>query len=254
MSLPAMNAGDLRGYLELERERLFPLPGATLLCDAAIVSPAPQGGQQIVRFGAIRRTLAEDILARAAEAGITPLALGVAGDPGTPRYDFARGLRAEGLLPSTGGQRQIWWALVAGLFLLNVGLLIWRDQQSVAQLQTIVDAQQPAVRVYHAIAARNVRAESLAARSANRRLASQPLGDLALATAALPTAAWVQRYSWNERTLQLAGYSRGDVDLLTALRSTPRFANVRATTSDVQADIPIGRPFDISIDLKRRGQ
>jgi hypothetical protein len=256
IQLPAMRMSDVRDYVELERDRLFPLGGPALLCDAAIVAPAQTGGQQTVRIGAIRREEAETLIARASAAGIEPLGIAVCDDahPDQARYDFARALRREGSLPQPSRQREIWWTLVAALFVLNVSVLIWRDQQSVASLQALVDAQQPAVAVSRAIASRNARAERMAAQTVARRAASRPLDDLALATALVPTTAWVQRYDWDGRTLELAGYDSGDSDLLAALRRAPRFANARANSGDIQADIPIGRPFGIVIDLGGGGR
>lgn len=249
--VPAMSLGDLRDYVDLERDRLFPLSGAALLCDAEIVGPSG-AGMQTVRIGAVRRDAVLRLVALADEAGLAPLRIGLQderrGD--VPQFDFARILRAEGKLPRMGAQRHYWWAIVGGFVLLNLGLLVWRDQQGIDRLQALVDAQQPAVTVYRAMAGRSAQVDRLAQASAARRQAQRPLADLAAMSTALPGDSWIQRYGWNGRSIELAGYAHGDIDVAAALRKIPRFANVRASNADVQAETPMGRPFGLVVDVR----
>ena len=251
--LPAMRASDLRSYVTLEADRLLPLGSQNLLADALPVTAAAGAGQPMtVRIAAIERHLVEQALAAATAAGIAPTRFGIVddNDPARLRFDFGPQLRAEGLLPPPDRQRQFWWGLVALAFIINLGLLVLRDQQSVTRLREIVDEQQPAVAVYRTIASRTARAEQVAHRTVSRHASHAALADLAAATTALPPEAWVQRYDWNGQSLHLAGYMRPSVDVVAALRREPRFINVRTSNADVQADIPIGQPFDVTADIR----
>lgn len=250
--LPAMRASDLRSYVALEADRLLPLGSQELLADALPVAAPGEDRRMMVCIAAVERDLAEQAIAAAAAVGIEPTRLGIVdgNDLTRLRFDFAPQLRADGLLPRRNPQRQLWWGLVALAFAINLGLLVWRDQQSVTRLRELVEAQQPAVAVYRTIAARTARADQVARRTVSRRASHAALPDLAAATAALPPEAWVQRYAWDGQSLRLSGYMRPAVDVVAALRREPRFINVRTSTADVQADILIGRPFDVTTDIR----
>lgn len=255
-TLPAMSARDLDGFVAIERDRLFPFADNSLLVASRVTARTPEQGSMTVELAAIPRDLAEAAVVAAKAGGIAPKRVGIApAHPGGAlRFDVAPALRSEGLLPPPGNARAIWWSIVAAMLFLNVGIVIWRDRQSVEQLQEIVDAQQPAVRVYRAIAGRSDRLERIAATTARRRRQQDVLGDLAAASAALPDGAWVQRYEWDGRTLRLSGYLRPPVDVVAALGRDRRFANVRAGNGDVQAALPIGEPFDVVTDLHGAGR
>lgn len=251
MDLPAMSKADLRSYIALESERLFPLAGNDLLIDAEPRARTPGAMTMPVRIAALRREDAEAALAAARDGGISPRRITLL-DPAVPDdagFDFAPQLRAEGLLPPQSQQALLWWSLVGFAFLFNIGLLIWRDQQSVARLQAAIEAQAPAVSVYRAIAGRTAHVEQAARITIARRRTHDALGDLAAATAALPDSAWVQRYDWDGRSLRLAGYLRPPTDVVAALGKSGRFIDVRPSNADIQADIPIGQPFDISATI-----
>lgn len=253
IGVPSMSAADLRSYVRLEAERLLPLPDAALLIDAAVVSGDSGDGMMLVRVAAVRRDYVEEAVSAAGLAGIVPKRIGIATgaeEVAGIAFDFAPQLRAEGLIAEHERQRLFWWGLVAIAFLVNLGLIVWRDQHSVTRLEEAVAAQQPGVGVYRAIAGRNARIEQVAASTIARRRRHDALGDLGAVSAALPDTAWVQSYSWDGRTLRLAGYLRPPLDIVATLGRSPRLANVRMSNSDVQAGILIGQPFDVSADLR----
>lgn len=252
LDLPAMRPEDLRAYVQAEAERLFPLGADTLLVDA-IAGPRTGDGRMTAEVAAIDRALAMQAIDAASAVGIAPARLALSEDdaPDRRRFDFAPTLRSEGLLPPRSQQKAFWWGLVAFAFLINVGLLIWRDQQQTEALRALVAEQQPAVSVYRVIAGRGRLAATVARTSLARRAAHPALADLAATTAALPGEAWVQRYAWDGRSLRLNGLMRPPIDVVAALRREPRFVNVRTSTGDVQADILVGRPFDVTADIRR---
>lgn len=256
IDLPPMSQTDMRNYLALEAGRLFPF------ADASLISAAEPGRREAgaktspMRVAALHRDTLMSAIAAARNAGLAPQRIMLV-DPAAPdqtMFDFAPPLRAEGHLPPQSQQARLWWSLVGFAVLLNIGLLIWRDQQSVARLQEAVDAQTPAVSIYRAIAGRTARIEQVARTTVARRTQQDALGDLAAATAALPDSAWVQRYDWDGRSLRIAGYLRPPTDIVAALGKSGHFSNVRPSNADVQADMPIGQPFDISADIRGGGR
>ncbi len=252
--LPKMGAKDLHSFVALEAARLFPLGGGSLLVDAAVGGRSAPEGQMSVRVAAIRHDMAVAAIAAAQDAGIAPQRIGVIDGSvrGSLVFDFSSQLRSEGMLADAGQQRFAWWSLVGLAFLLNLGLIVWRDQQSVEQLREMTEQQMPAVAVYRAIAARSAHIEQVARSTSARRAQHDALGDLAAASAALPDSAWVQRYIWNGNSVRLAGYLRPPTDIVAALGQNGRFVNARASTGDVQADILIGQPFDVTADIRAR--
>lgn len=252
-TLPVMSQRDLDGFVAIEQERLFPFADGSLLFASRIAHRAADQGGMTVELAAVPRDLAVAAANAARAAGVMPRRIGIApADPGGAlRFDVAPALRSEGLLPPPSNARAIWWSIVAALILLNIGIAIGRDRQSVDQLREVVAGQQPAISVYRAIAGRSARLERVAATTVARRQQQDALGDLATASAALPDGAWVQRYEWDGRTLRLSGYVRPPLDVVAALGSAPRFSNVRAGNGDVQAELPVGEPFDIIADLGR---
>lgn len=256
IDLPPMNKADMRNYLALEAGRLFPFADASLIAAAEPGRREAGATTSPMRVAALHRDTLMSAIAAARNAGLAPQRIMLV-DPASPdqsMFDFAPPLRAEGLLPPQSQQPLLWWSLVGFAVLLNIGLLIWRDQQSVARLQQAVDAQAPAVSIYRAIAGRTARIEQVARATVAQRTQKDALGDLAAATAALPDGAWVLRYDWDGRSLRLAGYLRPPTDVVAALGKSGHFSNVRPSNADVQADIPIGQPYDISADIRGGGR
>lgn len=251
LALPKMSTQDLRNYVNLEARRLFPFAEAGLLVDAEMRGEEAGAAGGRAQVAALHRETALAALADAQRIGLVPQRV-VLMNPAVSdqqMFDFAPQLRAEGLLPPRSQQRMLWWTMVGAAAMLNIGLLVWRDQQSVARLQAAVDAQAPAIAVYRAIAGRSASIEQAARETVKRRAHHNALGDLAATTSALPDSAWVQRYDWDGRALRIAGYLRPPTDVVAALGKSERYTNVRPSAADVQADIPIGQPFDISADI-----
>lgn len=256
IELPAMNLQDIKSTIALEANRLFPLSDDSLFTDTEIATYSDDRKTVRVRIAAIRREQLEAVISVANAIGVAPKRIGVqnALDPDRLHFDFAPQLRSLGVLPERKTAPMLWWGLVAALVMLNIGLLVWRDQQSVDKLQAAVEAQAPAVRVYRTIAARTARIDEITRTTSSRRSSHDALSDLAAVTVALPDSAWVQRYDWNGASLRIAGYLRPPTDLNAALGKSPRFTNVRASSADIQADIPIGQPYDVTADIKAGGQ
>lgn len=251
LSIPVMRDADMRSYILLESDRLFPLAGDSLLVDAERGKRDDTSPQMSIRVAAIERTVAAAAIKAAREAGVLPERIGIATNDSTAAvaFDFAPQLRREGQLPPRGRQRAIWWGVVAAVFLLNLGLLVWRDRQSVVVLAQLVESQRPAVGVYRAIAVRTARIDQIERRTIARRRRHNALADLGAVSAALPDAAWVQRYGWDGRTMRIAGYMRAQTDVLAVLGHSNRFANARSSSSELQAENLGGQPFDISADI-----
>lgn len=247
---PAVSPRDLARMLALDGDRIMPMPAGSMLVAGRVASAAADGVHVVVEAAGLPIGVARDLLAAAAAADIVPVR--VALDPPTDpaaRIDFLPAMRDAGLIVGDRSVAATWWAVVAFLFALNLGLLIWRDHASVARLRQIVDAQRPAVSVARAIGARVAGADRIARASADARARHDALGMLAGVTRALPDGAWVQRLSWDGASVRLAGYRARDANVVTALRAAPGFAGVRNTSSDAVAEVPAGQPFDVTARL-----
>lgn len=246
-----IGAAEVRQMAVLEADRLLPLPASQLHVDAEIAEAAP-GDTMIVRVAGLPRTVAEDALAAASAARVTPIRLGIAitPDSGALAFDFAPALRASGRLPPLSRAPLLWWTVVAALVVLNVVLLVARDRQHVERLDALVAAQAPGVAIGRSMLHRIAGVEALSQATLARRHQLDPIADVAAATHALTDDAWVQRLTWDGTSMELAGYQQPSVDVLAELRGAHRFANARLTTSDVSAAALAGQPFDVTVDLR----
>ena len=242
-AMPAMARRDLEAAVTFEADRLMPLPAAEMVLALGAANEA--SGQ--VAVAGIERTRLAAVLAALAKAGVAPEALVMVAEG--RQFDFLSPARAAGLVTKALSPATPWWALAGLLVLANGATLIWRDMDSVARLQAQLDARQPIAEAAQR-AARRLQAGLVVARDqAARRRQHDPLRALAQVTAALPEQAWVQRWSWDGRMLRISGYVRGPLDVVKALRDSRRLGDVRNVSSEVQGEIPMGRPFDVKITL-----
>ena len=254
VELPPLGQRDLERLVRLDADRIMPIPADRLVL-AARADPAERSR---VTVAALPLDSARALLDELAATGLQPgcIALASEAHEGVAAVDFTWALADAGLMARQRSAAAGWWALVAFLFVLNVGLLVWRDTQSVTRLQDLVDSQTPAVTSARTIAKRIAATERQALELANLRRRQDALAVLAAATAALPPGAWVQRYAWDGGTLRLSGYKRAGVDVVGALRKSPRLADVRAGNSGEVAEVQGGQPFDVTAvvrDVPARG-
>jgi hypothetical protein len=251
IELPAMSRRDLVAMITLDIERYLPLPAGSALIDAAIVGQAKPGGMIDVEIAALPNTVASEAIERFRTAGILPTQLRLAAD-GVPdaRFDFLPAARAGGLVEPTHGAAAIWWALVGFLFVLNFAILVWRDEANVERMQTMVDAQSPAVQIARRVTRDMHQTDLIAHRAVDRRASHDVLGDLAVVSRAVPDGAWIQHYAWDGTLLRLSGYRAPDSDVAAALRREPRFASVKSAQTEALAEIGSGEPFDLTITEK----
>lgn len=247
LTLPVLGEADLMRLVLLDAPRILPLPPQHLVI-AAVADPADRTR---VTVAALPRETAQQMLADMRAAQLVPRRVGVAaaqadGQPARMAVDLTHALADIVPLPGAGGAAQAWWALAGFLFLLNLGLLVWRDAQSVDHLQALVDEQVPAVNAAQQISRRIANAGRTAGVLAGRRAAHDPLDALAATTRALPARAWVQSWAWDGSAVRLSGYKREGVDVVAALRRSGRFADVRFAGTDAMAAVPAGQPFDLS--------
>ena len=244
VALPALRQTDLRKLVALDLDRLMPFAADTAYADVATDVDGA------TRVAALPKALAQEIYHGAVAHGISPTALGVAReDDGVLEFDFLPMLRADGSVPAAANGRHLWWTLVALLFLANVAVLIFKDVQSVSRVSALVDAQAPSALAARKLALRVAREDALRASLLRQRAADDPLSILAFASRVVPEGAWVQRLAWTGDTLRLAGYKQANVDMLSAVRKSGRFATVRASTSDVSAESTTGQPFDVTAEV-----
>ena len=247
LSLPAMARRDLDAMIALEAERLMPLPADQMLIAAA---PASRGEAECkVAVAGISRDRIVELLAFLRAYGVVPVALSLASREG--KLNFLPAAKKAGLLPAEPASRMVWWGIAGLLLALNLATMVWRDVDQVERLQTIVDERRP-LALGARRAAQRLESRTLLVRQAiARRRDSNPLTQLAILSKVLPADAWIQRFAWDGRTLRISGYKRGSGDLVKSLRDSGLFEDVRNTSSEVQAEIPVGQPFDITARPRR---
>lgn len=251
LKLPPLGDADLRRLVALDADRIFPIPAAQL-----VIGVCPSGADRSqVSVAAMPRADAEAMVAALAGAGLKPERYAIA-DPAETApamIDLTRGLVEAGLVAPAPRTALGWWMVVAFLFALNIALLVWRDVQDVQRLEALVADQGPAVGAARAISNRISQTQRQAQQLAARRGSQDAVAVLGAVTAALPERAWVQRYAWDGRTIRLTGYKRENADVVGALRNAG-FEGVRAAASETIAEVPAGRPFDVTASVGRVGR
>lgn len=239
--LPALRAADLRGLVSLDMDRLFPFAADTAYVDVAA------GGAGDTSVAALPKDQAHAIYEGAIAHGISPLAIGILHDEGDDRlaFDFLPQMQADGFAPPASDGRAFWWTLVALTFAANIGLLIFRDVQSVARTAALVEAQAPAANAARRLALRVSQEDQKRAEMLRLRSDNDPLAELAFASRTIPNGAWIQRLALSQDALRLSGYRQNGVDVLAPIRQSGRYLTVRASTADVSAESGTGEPFDI---------
>lgn len=251
VALPAMRRSDMRKLVMLDLDRLMPFAIDSAYADVAPTEAVSADGKADVAIAALPKAQIKAVYAAAIEAGLAPSAIGIAGaGDASLRFDFLPGLAEDGLAAQPGSGAHFWWWLLAALFALNVGALIFRDMQSVSQLATLVESQQPTANAARRLAQRIAGEEGIRGELLARREKDNALAALAFVTRVVPSGVWIQRYSWNGETLRLSGYKQGNVDVVAALRKSGGFASVRASTSDVAAESATGQPFDVTAEWR----
>ncbi len=252
LNAPPVPTRDLRRMMALDIDRLTPFRSNEVYVDVAL-PPAPAGSTdaRAVLVGVVPRATADHVVSEARAAGLAPSGLIAAGEGGMV-LDFLPAMRSAGALERDRRGAGVWWTAVAVLVALNVGCWIWRDSRSLAELQAAVAAQQPQVRRVAALRA------SLVAETQRRRalaaahVADEPLRALDAVSRTLPDQAWVQRATFASGAVRLAGYHRPGVDVVSALRREPLFADVQSASAEAAATdsgAAAGDPFDVSAEL-----
>lgn len=258
LTLPRLPQADLAAMIALDADRILPVPAGSVVIGIRTVGPAEDagGGAETVRvqIGALPITRAREIAEAAREAGVIPAQLGPL-DAGGERLDFdlAPAMREAGLLPPRPAVARFWWAVVAGLLLVNIGTAVLRDQQQVNRLQALVDAQAPALNAVRRIEDRVLGNAQVVGALNARRASHQPLRLMAMVGGALPEKAWVQRFEWDGKSLRLSGYAAPGVNVASVLKASGLFASVRASRSEAVAEAESGRPFDLVLTPRAEG-
>jgi hypothetical protein len=249
ITLPELGEADLARVVALDADRIMPIPPSMLILAARA---NPKNRSDVTVAGLRRDTINTMLEAFKAERLAPPHRIGLfdPAEPGRMAADFTAACAEAGLIAPARAVALSWWTAVGFLFALNVGLLVWRDVESVRRMETLVSAQAPAVNTARAITKRISATQRSAEALANRRTQQNALAILAAVTAALPERAWVQRFSWDGRTVKLSGYKRAGVDVIGALRKSPLFADVRAANAEALAEVPTGQPFDLTATIK----
>jgi hypothetical protein len=250
---PVMSLRNLNSMIRLEGPRLMPMAAADLIIAARIVSRSEVGGARMqVEVAAMPRRAAEalgEVLARQDQQCLGILTSTPEPDQAPP-INFLPVLQEAGLTSSRSRSALPLWIAAGFLFLLNLGLLVWRDSAAVHMLETAVAEQQPAVNAVRRINSQIARADRFAAATVAARITSEPLEMLSRVAATLPEGVWVQRYTWQGDSLRIAGYRPAQADIAGGLRraglSVQRYSD---STSATQGQL--GKPFEVTLRVNK---
>lgn len=252
---PAVSERDLAGLIELDRDRIMP-QGRDALLAARVLARDPATGRMRVEVAGLPLASAEALAQTLARAPRAPLRV-LASAPGANGYpasdtapiDLLPALRRAGLLGTADRAATPLWAGVGLLFLLNIGLLVWRDSAALDNLSDTIDQQQPAVSVAHRIVARMRGEDRIAQETSAARISREPLALLARIDQALPAGSWIQRFSWAGNAVQLTGFHPPKADVSGALRHAG-LAVARYGDTSNEAPTPLGEAFEVTVRLE----
>jgi hypothetical protein len=250
IDLPALSDADLERFVAMDADRIMPIAADLLIINARA---DPKDNSKVTVAG-IRRDSVITMLDALNESGIAPpqrIGLFEPAEPGSISIDFSKGCADAGLIAPIRSVAMRWWAITLFLFALNIGLLVWRDVESVRSAETLVAAQAPAVNATRAITKRISNTKNSAQALAVRRTQQNALAVMAAVTQALPERAWVQRFAWDGKVVRLSGYKREGTDVIGALRKSAYFKDVRAANAEAMAEVPTGQPFDLSAIVRQ---
>lgn len=252
IAAPRMPVADVRRMVELDIDRISPLAPGLAHFDIEIIDRGDGDRRQTIAVAILPRATAARLVAQARGDGYEPAALalrgGAAGDQ--PRFNFLpQALSAEGA-PAPARARSYLWLAAVALIVVNVAVLVGRDEVAVDRLREAAETQQPmvqaALRLRRRIESEDARRRDLLARGVR----GDPLRMLEALTQALPPGAWVQHLEWSGQTLHIVGYSRPDIDMAAAIRGSGAFANPRVLTSIGPVRDTGAMPFDITADAR----
>jgi general secretion pathway protein L len=251
---PAIATRDLAGLIDLDRDRIMP-QGRDAVLAARVLDRDPDSGRMQVEVAGLPLVDAQALALALTRSPTAPprepvrILASAPALPGLAPLDLLPALRRAGLIGFGDRPATPLWLTVGGLFLLNIGLLIWRDSAAVAELSATIDQQQPAVSVAHRIIARMRSQDRIAQDTAAARRSREPVALMARIDEALPAGTWLQRLSWQGHAVQLTGYHPPRTDVAGALRRAG-LAVTRYGDSSDEAPTPLGEPFEVTVKLE----
>jgi general secretion pathway protein L len=251
IAYPAVSERDLGNLIELDRDRIMP-QGRDALLAARVLARDPASGRMQVEVAGLALASAEALAQVLRQLPREPVRILASAPepPGAAPIDLLPALRRAGLIGAGNRSASSLWLAVGFLFLLNIGLLVWRDSAALDNLSATVDQQQPAVSVAHRIIARMRAEDRIAALATAARASREPVALLARIDQALPAGTWIQRFSWQGNAVQIAGYHPAKADVSGALRRAG-LAVVRYGDTSNEAPTPLGEPFEVTLRLGR---
>jgi general secretion pathway protein L len=269
VSYPSLPLADLRRMTALDMDRLTPFRAEKVVFDLD-VHPG-QGEKKQVTVAIVRRKSLDDVLTRLWSFGAEPLAIGLIDrHDGMPRFDFLDAAGVSGRRPLFGVKPAYWWLAAGLLFVGNIALLIAKDAYSVANLQSVVEAQRGSVVLASSLRRKveqETRKRSVVINSLKR---ASPLAVLDAATKALPDSVSVRHLEWNGKLVHLIGTGPQAVDVSALLNASalvqaslekPKRPNGHANRSPAVAQVslpatpvlPSAAPtgmFDVTVNLR----
>jgi general secretion pathway protein L len=244
---PVMGERDLASMIALDARRLMPLGPDGAVIGARVIARDGQTGRMAVELAALPHPAAQALAGAIAAAPRAPAQIWAAAPDGEgdAPVDLMPALHRAGLLTGDARAATRAWTIVAFLFALNLGVLVWRDAASVDALQAVVDQQAGAVGVAHRVIGRMRAQDRVVAGALAARQSREPLMVMNHLAAALPQATWLRKFSLSGDTIRISGFHPHGADIAGALRRAG-FAVIRYGDAG-EAPTPLGEPFDATL-------
>ncbi len=251
IDVPAMTRRDLTAMVTTDADRLMPAPAGQMLVAARPVGESAVG-RMAVEIAGLSTAIAAQLIATCDAVGVVPRHVGVYDphDADARLIDFLPAMRAAGMLGEERSGRSFWWAVTAFLVFANIVALIARDVTATDRMTQLVAEQQPAVAIAERMKRRLTDDDRVIQMALDRREGAGAATALGIVAEALPGGAWVQRFEWHNGAILLAGYKARGLDVIAALRQSPRLIEVRQTSNAAAADIPVGQPFELTARVR----
>lgn len=224
---PALGRGELRAMLEMDIDRIGPLPADQVCFGHEIV--ARQDDRLTLRIAMAHRARLAGWIGELAGLDIAPTRIALREADGGLHFDFLSQMDQSA---GAGNGTWRWWFVVAALFALNLGAMVWRDRAAVDAMRATIEEQAPAGRTALLIRQRLLTEQQRRAQLITARVNGDPLAVMAAVSAALPRGVWVQRFELKGRNLRLVGFAPADVDIVEALGQSPVLQQVTDNGGD----------------------
>lgn len=252
MRLPRVSGRAVRGAVELELERVSPVPIAELYFDFAVTPAARDKARLDIASRAVRRRTIDNAISFAHMAGLSVAAISLGSDSRTADWPSFPLDRSALLRRAWRNWGHIALAGLAGLlFLLILFASFARTAAESDSLSDQIAAAETRAMVAGRLAQQIDTIHRQAAFVAGQKTKPSLTGMLRTLSQVLPDGTWVTTLQLgDDGTIHLQGFSRSAADLPGLLDRTPEFTSARFVAPLVRNDADGTERFDLTAQIR----